>query len=551
MSSQPRSSRDGDGDDNDQEKGPTLSLATHEQPSYAQRPECFTSTLQECLFVLTATMAIGQQSFFQGCIVGVTASIGADLNMNSAEITWINAGASLSSGAFLLTFGKLADMFGRKALFIIGMAGFTLSLLVAGFATNAIYMDVFSGVLGLFAAAVVPPAVGALGAVYEKPSKRKNRAFACFSAGNPLGFVGGMIISGVASHVYNWRASFWALAVVYAIFTVLTVWTVPADTFARTPVTMSALRQFDLLGTALVIVGFAFFSSSLTLAGDAPQGWKTGYVLALLIVGIILLAGFLYWQSVAEHALMPLWVWKDRNFSLLMANFCLGFMGFSAVTFFLSLYLQEIKHLSALDITVRLLPMVVSGVLVNVVCGLVLHRVSNTLLVGVGSLAYLASFLILSFMKQEAIYWAYVFPALVLVVVGADISFNVTNMYVMSSLPPSQQSIAGGIFNTVSKLCNNLGLGIATSISSSMASQMASSGSNIRPYLAVYWFGAACAGLSVVIVPFLTLGTQGGDAVSGNGPTVVAPDVEGTTKKVPGIGEAVESSGEAKDLEKL
>lgn len=94
MSSQPRSSRDGDGDDNDQEKGPTLSLATHEQPSYAQRPECFTSTLQECLFVLTATMAIGQQSFFQGCIVGVTASIGADLNMNSAEITWINAGAS-------------------------------------------------------------------------------------------------------------------------------------------------------------------------------------------------------------------------------------------------------------------------------------------------------------------------------------------------------------------------------------------------------------------------------------------------------------------------
>lgn len=84
-----------------------------------------------------------------------------------------------------------------------------------------------------------------------------------------------------------------------------------------------------------------------------------------------------------------------------------------------------------------------------------------------------------------------------------------------------------------------------------MASQMASSGSNIRPYLAVYWFGAACAGLSVVIVPFLTLGTQGGDAVSGNGPTVAAPDVEGTTKKVPGIGEAVESSGEAKGLEKL
>jgi MFS family permease len=155
-------------------------------------------------------------------------------------------------------------MFGRKVLFIIGMAGFTISLLIAGFATNAIYMDVFSGVLGLFAAAVVPPAVGALGAVYEKPSKRKNLAFACFSAGNPLGFVGGMIISGVASYCYNWRASFWAHAVVYAIFTVLTVWTVPADGFARTPFGVAALKKFDLLGTALIVVGFALFSSSLS-----------------------------------------------------------------------------------------------------------------------------------------------------------------------------------------------------------------------------------------------------------------------------------------------
>lgn len=60
----------------------------------SERPKCFNSTFQEVLFVLTATMAIGQQTFFQGCIVGVTASIGKDLHMNSAEITWINAGAS-------------------------------------------------------------------------------------------------------------------------------------------------------------------------------------------------------------------------------------------------------------------------------------------------------------------------------------------------------------------------------------------------------------------------------------------------------------------------
>lgn len=67
----------------------------------SERPKCFDSTFQEVLFVLTATMAIGQQSFFQGCIVGVTASIGKDLHMNSAEITWINAGASYVFPTFL------------------------------------------------------------------------------------------------------------------------------------------------------------------------------------------------------------------------------------------------------------------------------------------------------------------------------------------------------------------------------------------------------------------------------------------------------------------
>lgn len=87
-------------DQGDQEKGPEIGLATDEQTGHATRPKCFSSTIQECLFVLTATMAIGQQSFFQGCIVGVTASIGADLNMNSAEITWINAGASYVSNFF-------------------------------------------------------------------------------------------------------------------------------------------------------------------------------------------------------------------------------------------------------------------------------------------------------------------------------------------------------------------------------------------------------------------------------------------------------------------
>lgn len=82
----------------------------------------------------------------------------------------------------------------------------------------------------------------------------------------------------------------------------------------------------------------------------------------------------------------------------------------------------------------------------------------------------------------------------------------------MSTLPPSQQSIAGGIFNTVNKLCNNLGLGIATSVKSSVTHRMTASTPAIQPYLSVYWFSAAVAGLSLFMVPFLTIGKQGNAA---------------------------------------
>lgn len=115
----------------------------------------------------------------------------------------------MSSGAFLLFFAKVADTFGRRPLLIFSMGAFAISSLITGFATNAMYLDVFGGLLGLWSAAAVPPAVGILGAAYEKPSSRKNKAFACFSAGNPVGFVFGCLLSGAAADLFNWRASFY------------------------------------------------------------------------------------------------------------------------------------------------------------------------------------------------------------------------------------------------------------------------------------------------------------------------------------------------------
>lgn len=106
-----------------------------------------------------------------------------------------------------------------------------------------------------------------VGAAYGTPSKRKNAAFSCFSAGNPLGFVFGTILCGIATQLFNWRASFILLSIIWAVFTVFAFWAVPnVETFERAPLRqrLGALRQFDYVGTVLTILGTGMFSAGLT-----------------------------------------------------------------------------------------------------------------------------------------------------------------------------------------------------------------------------------------------------------------------------------------------
>jgi Na+-transporting methylmalonyl-CoA/oxaloacetate decarboxylase beta subunit len=102
-------------------------------------------------------------------------------------------------------------------------------------------------------------------------------------------------------------------------------------------------------------------------------------------------------------------------------------MSFTTSSFWLSLYMQNVLKFSALGVAVHLLPTAIGGILVNIVAGLILHRVSNKLLTGIGALSYLAT------MKEDSSYWAFIFPSLIFCVIGADLQFNVANV---GSRPP-------------------------------------------------------------------------------------------------------------------
>lgn len=149
----------------------------------------------------------------------------------------------------------------------------------------------------------------------------------------------------------------------------------------------------------------------------------------------------------------------------------------------------------------------------QVIAGMVLHRVSNKLLMGIGASAYTTAFLLYSVAKTRFSYWSLFFPGLALTVVGADFEFNVTNMYVMSTMSRSQQSVAGGLFQTISRLCITIGFGISTAVFSAVQKNPSKTGYHandpIEPYSATYWFSFATAAVSLLLLPWITIGTQG------------------------------------------
>ena len=151
------------------------------------------------------------------------------------------------------------------------------------------------------------------------------------------------------------------------------------------------------------------------------------------------------------------------------------------------------------------------GLLVNFVAALIMHRVSNKLLMLIGAVAFVACDILLSVADKHSTYWAFTFPALILSVVGADFEFTVTNMYVMSSLSPKQQSVAGGLFNTVTRLSATVGLGVQTSVYTRLGGSASGAGSQLfRPYQSAFWVSLTGAVVALFLVPFLTIGRQGG-----------------------------------------
>ncbi|KAF3942233.1 hypothetical protein ABW19_dt0201145 [Dactylella cylindrospora] len=355
-----------------------------------------------------------------------------------------------------------------------------------------------------------------------------------------------IVTGGIATEFLSWQANVWFLTILYTAITILTWFFVPSDqellghvrklesrgnrlsvipsqAVALDVPVLQLLKQVDFLGAGLVTAGFALFVFSLTSASKGNSGWRSPEILSTLIVGIFLIILFLGWQwklgqrqgLSSIKPLMPLSIWTYPNISLIMLIVTLGWINFSGVLmFWTTLWFQEVNKVSPLMTTARFLPQVIGGFLVNLFAAFTLHIIPGKVLLIIGMAAFTGSSLLFALQGVNTIYWAMSFPSLCLSVIGADLVYMVSNLYVTESVPNNLKSTAGAVFNTVIALANTIGLGAGAAVANSVSNKGPHPDESheqflVRTYQSAYWFATGATALGTILCLFVKVGRQG------------------------------------------
>ncbi|KAI0656359.1 efflux transporter [Cubamyces menziesii] len=434
------------------------------------------SFAKDVILICTVTLAMILNTANNTAVGIALPTIGRELNIVEYKLQWIINAYSLSSGCLLLFLGRIADLYSRKYTFIGGCAVLGILGLGCGFAQDEITLDVLRGLQGIGAAACIPAALGILARSFP-PSPLRSIAFATFAAGAPVGGAIGFAIGGILTQFTEktWRSTFWfftGLSVICCIGGFISI----DDDFSEGLVD----RRVDWLGTFLVTAGLTFIIFVLSDGSVAPNGWKTGYIIALLIVGVVLLALFVWWEHYLERLhergeasldkwwtplpLMSVTVWTRAQGKLAVVLLITFFewCGFNIWIFWAQLYYQDYLGLSPILTMVRMLPMCVTGVLCNLVVALVVGRLPVVYLIVIGTLFTGVANLLFAVIDPAAPYWAFGFPAAIVSVFGADFVFATGTLFVAKVCLPHEQSVGGALFQTLTQVGTAFGVAIST-----------------------------------------------------------------------------------------
>ncbi|KAI1503195.1 drug resistance protein [Biscogniauxia marginata] len=457
-------------------------------------------------------------------VVIILPSIGEDLNIPDSRLQWVVSSYALTFGCFLLLWGRIADIYGKRRIFIWG-SGFVAATMIANpFLPNEIAFNLFRGLQGLGAAANVPTAIGILGTTFP-PGKAKNYAFSAYAAGSPLGSVFGNLIAGFIASYANWKWVFGATGGLAVAITAAGIFFIPPPPpqAARQKGGISLLKSVDWTGGVLVTAGLLALLFALTEGNTA--GWSAIWIYLLIVISLLLLGMFVAWQWYQENhtvrkPLMKVSMFKNLRFSAAMVIMALFFAAFNDFLLYATYLFQDYQGLSALQTTLRFIPTGVCGVITAFIVSHLISRVPTWMLLLFGHLCVSISCILFSVpLPDDTSYFAFGLPAFILSVIGADIAWPSLTLFTSKTLSQDDQAIGGALVNAMGQIGRAVGLAVTTAVQTAVMARergvsVEESGkiipwdpASLAGLRAANWFNCALALSSMTLVGVAFRGT--------------------------------------------
>jgi predicted MFS family arabinose efflux permease len=284
-----------------------------------------------------------------------------------------------------------------------------------------------------------------MGSIY-RPGPRKNLVFSLYGGSAPLGFFAGVFFAGLTGQYLYFGWYFWLGAILIFTTAVSAYFAVPSDMQERKAMKV----QMDWLRSALIVSGLILAVFAITDSSHAPAGWRTPYIYATLVAGALLLSLAIYVEGwIATAPLIPPDLFRIPYLTPLIIALLFSYGVLGIFLLYATLDMQTIMHATALQVAAWYVPMCLGGVLLSIVGGRILHLVPGTLLIAIAGLGWLLTSLLFALAPDGASYWAYVLPTMLGATLGINITFNVTNIFISTSMPLNQQGLAGALINSL------------------------------------------------------------------------------------------------------
>jgi EmrB/QacA subfamily drug resistance transporter len=449
-----------------------------------------------------------------------------DLGISDAHRQWVITAYALAFGGLLLFGGRIADLWGRRRAFIIGLIGFAGASAVGGFAVNEGMLLGARALQGAFGALLAPAALSLLAVTFTE-TKERAKAFGIFGAIAGGGGAVGLILGGVLTEYLNWRWTFF-VNIPFALIAVT-----GAVLVIREPVGSRNGSGLDLPGVVLSTLGLVSLVYGFTRAES--DGWGAGATLGLFVAAVVLIAAFLLVEGKVKAPLLPLRVLTERNRGGVYASLGLAIIAMFGLFLFLTYYLQIVQGYSPIKTGFAFLPMIAGMITGSTQIGArLMTRVPPRLLMAPGFLTAAVGMLILTQLTVDSSYTALILPAQILLGLGMGTAFMPAMSLATHGVQPRDAGVASAMVNTSQQVGGAIGTALLNTIAASAtttwvashaaeARTLGQSGfanqAAVHGYAAAIWWAVGILVVSAVIsaVMINTSHGGGGPVASGDG----------------------------------